>query len=290
MEIVYHLGVHLTDEERIPKLLLKNRAVLQAEGIIVPWPRQYRYLFRDLLGRLGGGPASAEMQDILLDAVMVQDAPARVIFAHENFLGPRSAAVGGGRFYPGADRVAAALRNLFPDTPVGFTLAVRNPATFLPALFAASQPLDYGAFLGGADPAGFRWSEMLARLARAVPGAPVTVWCNEDSPVLWPAVLGAIAGHGGATRLALLDEFPASLLTEDGARRMRSYFAEHPPDSEARRRRAVAAFLERFGRPEAVEVEVDLPGWDEALVGALSAAYDADMEAVAALPGVRFIG
>ena len=35
MEIVYHLGVHLTDGEQIQRTLLKNRTVLAAEGIDV---------------------------------------------------------------------------------------------------------------------------------------------------------------------------------------------------------------------------------------------------------------
>lgn len=290
MEIVYHLGVHLTDEDRLPRLLLRNRALLQEAGIVVPWPRQYRYLFRDLLGRLGGGPASAEMQDLLLDAVMVQDRPERVVFAHENFLAPRSGALSGGRFYPGAGPVAAALRNLFPDTPVGFTLGLRNPATFLPALFAAVQPLDYPTFLGGADPAALRWSEMLGRLVEAVPGCPVTVWCNEDSPLLWPVILRAVAGHPGELALAFADEFAAELMTEEGAQRMRDHFAARPPETEARRREETAAFLEQFARPDALEVELDLPGWTDALVGEITAAYDADMAEVARLPGVTLIG
>ena len=36
MRIVYHLGAHCTDEDRLVRCLLKNRAVLAEAGIAVP--------------------------------------------------------------------------------------------------------------------------------------------------------------------------------------------------------------------------------------------------------------
>ena len=47
MEIVYHLGAHCTDEERLLRCLLKNRGALSAQGIVVPGPARYRNLLRD---------------------------------------------------------------------------------------------------------------------------------------------------------------------------------------------------------------------------------------------------
>ncbi len=38
MEIVYHLGAHCTDEDRLLRCLLKNRGILAQQGIIVPGP------------------------------------------------------------------------------------------------------------------------------------------------------------------------------------------------------------------------------------------------------------
>ena len=42
MRIVYHLGAHCTDDERLMRCLLKNRDVLSAQGIVVPGPSKYR--------------------------------------------------------------------------------------------------------------------------------------------------------------------------------------------------------------------------------------------------------
>lgn len=288
LEIVYHLGVHLTDEDRIQRLLLKNREALAAEGIVVPLPRRYRYVLRDLQNRLAGEKASRETQELVLDSLTPIEAPRRIVFCNENFfcLRPQSLGITHGRFYSTAGGRALALRNLFPDNPVSFTLAIRNPAAFLPALFEAVQPADYAGFIGAADPTRLRWSEMIARLAAAVPDCPITVWCHEDLPVLWPEVLRLVSGHGPQMRLAHVEEFWGQLLEPEGLVRMLAYFADHPPASDARRRRAVAAFLEKFGRPEQLEMEIDLPGWTVEMVEEISRTYEADLVEIAGIPGV----
>jgi hypothetical protein len=289
MEIVYHLGVHLTDEERVPRTLLKNRAVLARERIVVPWPRQYRYIFRDLMNRLGGKKANREMQDLILDGLTTMDDPKRVVFCNENFFCLRPQALGPDQFYPMAGERARRLRYIFPENEVSFFLAVRNPATFVPALYEAVQPSEYESFIGATDPARLAWSEMIARIRESVPDSRITVWCNEDLPVLWPEVLRAVTGHGPDTRLSNLGEFWGQLMVPEGLKRMQSYFADHPPASDERRRRAVAAFLEKFGRPDKIEMEIDLPGWTEEVVEAMTLAYEADLAAIARTPSVTLL-
>lgn len=289
MEIVYHLGVHLTDEERIQRTLIRNRDLLARERIVVPWPRRYRYVLRDLQNRLAGERASRETQELVLDGLTAMDDPQRIVFSNENFFCLRPHAIGGGRFYPMAAERARALRNIFPDAPVSFFVALRNPATFLPALFEAVQPASYDDFIGTTDPTRLRWSELIARLGAALPGCPITVWCHEDLPVLWPEVLRAIAGHAPATQLANLSDLWGQLLEPEGLKRMLDYFRDHPPANDARRRRAIAAFLEKFGRPDALEMEIDLPGWTDETVAAISEDYESDLARIAAMPGVTLL-
>jgi hypothetical protein len=40
------------------------------------------------------------------------------------------------------------------------------------------------------------WSEMLRRLTMTHPDCPVTVWCNEDTPLIWGELLQDIAAVG----------------------------------------------------------------------------------------------
>lgn len=284
MEIVFHVGAHFTDEDQIARVLLKNRAKLAEQGIIVPWARQYRFLFRDLLSRLGGQRASPEMQDMLLDALMAEDEPERVVLLHDEFLSYLPDAVAEGRLYPGGAARLAALRHIFPEIPVSFCLATRNPATFLAAWRAAA-----GSDVAVPDVRELRWSDLVAEVRDAVPDSPVTVWCHEDAPVVWPEILREISGHAEGTALTHLDEILMPLLTDEGFERLTAFLAERPPASPTARRRAVAAFLGRFPRPDALEVEVDLPGLTDELLEEVTAAYDKDLVRIAGMPGVRLL-
>jgi hypothetical protein len=78
-------------------------------------------------------------------------------------------------------------------------------------------------------------------------------------------------------------------MNDIGFARMRSYCAEHPPQSVSQRRRVVTAFLEKFARPDAVEVDIDLPGWTAELVADLTNRYLHDVERIRRLPGVTLL-
>ena len=55
------------------------------------------------------------------------------------------------------------------------------------------------------------------------------------------------------------------------------------------RRRIVAAFLGKFAIDEALEEEIDLPGWTDETVEELTRRYDEDLLDIARIPGVRVI-
>jgi hypothetical protein len=50
-----------------------------------------------------------------------------------------------------------------------------------------------------------------------------------------------------------------------------------------------AVFLEKLHSETAVEVEIDLPGWSQAVVDRMTEAYLEDIEAIRNLPDVTFI-
>lgn len=78
-------------------------------------------------------------------------------------------------------------------------------------------------------------------------------------------------------------------MVRGGLQRMQSYLEAHPPKNETQRRRVVVAFLDKFARPDALEEEVDLPGWTEDYMAQLTEIYDVDCEMIAQLPGVNFL-
>ena len=81
MRIVYHLGAHCTDDDRLIRCLLKNRAVLATQGIVVPPPNRYRTLLRDTAIQLKGAVASADTQALVLDQMMDEDAADRLVLS-----------------------------------------------------------------------------------------------------------------------------------------------------------------------------------------------------------------
>ena len=123
----------------------------------------------------------------------------------------------------------------------------------------------------------------------ANPDVPITVWADEDSPLVWPEVLQAVADLPEGVQLDGTNDLLASLMTTRGLGRMTSYMNARPPASILDRRRIVTAYLERFGRPEALEVNVSLPGWTAEMVARMTENYERDLAIIATLPEVTMI-
>jgi len=287
MQIVYHLGAHCTDDERLLRCLLKNRAVLAAEGIVVPGPARYRTLLRDTAAQLRGQPAGRDTQTLLLDQIMDADRADRLIFSWDNFMGYAQGAIGA-TLYPAAAQRLAAFAQVFPDTRHEFYLALRNPATFLPAMHTKLN-LRGPEAIKAADPARLRWSDLLKAIRKAAPDVPITVWCDEDTPLLWPDVLRAVSGHASETQLADTTDLLSAILRPEGLARMTAYLAQNPGLDPGQRRRVTSVFLDKFALPEAIEQEIAMPGWDEGLISDLSAAYDRDITRIMQIPGVTVL-
>lgn len=289
MKIVYHLGLHCTDEDKLVACLLANAGPLAAEGIIVPDPQRYRTLLRETMSATRGSGVTHDTQESLLDAVMEADEAERLVFSNQAFLGKRQRALGDGVLYPLAEEKVGWMAGLFPDHQVELHLAIRNPATFIPALFERETELSYEQFIVGIEPHKLRWSELVARIRRALPKVPLTVWCDEDTPLIWPEVLRAVSGHAPGTILDGTLDFLAPIMSPDGMTRLKSYIASNPPQTPAQMQRILAAFLDKYALEEAIEIELDLPGWDDEYVDALTQIYDTDVVRIARMKGVTFL-
>ena len=288
MRIVYHLGAHCTDEERLVRCLLKNRQVLGEQGIVVPGPARYRTLLRDTALTLKGQPASRDTQALVLEQIMDEDRAERLILSWENFLSfPQW--VLKSRLYPAAAERVSAFTQIFPEIEAEFHLAIRNPATFLPDLFAKQRDKSFEQFMSDIDPGDIHWSDVIGDMLNANPGVPFTVWCDEDTPLIWPEVLQAVSGHSEGTVLTDAAELLGTIMSPEGLARMNAYMETHPAHTAVQRRRIVSAFLDKFALPDRVEMEVDLPGWTEATVARLTEAYYQDVARIRAMPGVTFI-
>ena len=288
MRIVYHLGAHFTDDERLLRCLLKNRDVLGQNEVVVPGPNRYRRLLRETATKLRGQAASVDEQALILDQIMEEDHANRLILSWESFLSLPNYVMST-KLYPAAGERVRAFCQIFPDIEAEFHLAIRNPASFLPQLYERLKPESYRDFLNGADPFDIYWSEVIERIVDANPGVPLTVWCDEDTPLVWPEVLRAVAGLPEAAQLAGEDDLVASLMSGEGLARMHAYLQSHPPQNATQRRRIVSAFLDKFALPERLEQDLEMPGWTPEMVAEMTTLYDEDVGRIAAMPEITFL-
>ncbi|MGR3540018.1 MAG: hypothetical protein ACU0BS_01130 [Hasllibacter sp.] len=290
MQVAFHLGAHCTDDDKLRRALARSRGALSERGTVVPGPGRYRTLLRETAERLQGKPAPSETERALLDAIVGEgERPERLVLANENFFCTIPRIFEGGTWYAyGGDR-ASALAGLFPSAGIELFLAIRNPATALPALKRRASDRDYATMMHGTDATTLRWSDLVRRLREAVPEARITVWCNEDTPLIWADVLHRLAGLEGEPRLEGEDDLLVELMAPEGLTRYRAYLAKHPPSSDIQRRRIISAFLDKFALPGATEDEADIPGWTEETVETLTAIYDEDVWTIAGMDGVELL-
>jgi hypothetical protein len=289
MQVVFHLGAPCTDLGLLLKSLLKNRARLAADGIVVPPLMRYRPVIKETMRALQGRPAAPEVQDALLDAIVDEARIDRLVLSDARFICINRLVVQGAQIWPMIDRQTKGLRALFPSAAPEFFVGMRNPATLIPALFTASKFKDFGEFTERMQPHAVTWSEMLRRLRMTHPDAPITVWCNEDTPLLWEEILREMADVSNEVPLRGTDDLVGTIMERTGYRRMRRYLEQNPPHSEMQRRRIVGAFLDRYAIDTEIEEELDLPGWSPELVEQMSQAYEDDMEEIARIPGVTLL-
>ena len=120
--------------------------------------------------------------------------------------------------------------------------------------------------LGVDEPCDICWSDTKHAIRNAVPDLTITVWCNEDTPLLWPQIIHELAGLelGGE----ILDEF--DLLNKNSSKenmqRFAAYLKSHPEMTEIQKRRDLFALLNKSALEEKIEEELTLAGWTKNLM------------------------
>jgi len=184
VSVIYHLGAPHTDNEQVTWSLRKDTQLLADNGVLLRRPKEYRPLLSDMLAELKGEAPSIVDQEVLMRAIIKNQQVDRLIMSNSKFMGSPIWMFFGGTFYHNAAKNTADIRNLFPDNPCEFFLGIANPASFIPACFKAQTEKDYEQFICGADLFSVRWSDVIARVQSANPGCSITVWSNEDTPII----------------------------------------------------------------------------------------------------------
>jgi hypothetical protein len=289
MQVILHTGAHYTDDERLMKSLLKNKAGFSGQGVIVPGPGKYRKLLRQTLMAMRTAPADADAREVLLDAILDDEQTDRVILSNTNFFGAPRAAVRRGEIYPAAATRLAHMQQLFPHDDIEVFMGLRDPGSFLPAVFDHSPQDEMEEFLGGVDPRMIKWSDTIRKIRDQVPEVSITVWCNEDTPMIWAQIIRDMAGLEPNVPIEGAYDLLSDIMSSEGMARFESYLESHPNMIEVQRRRVIAAFLDKFALEDEIEEELDLPGWTETLIAEMSEIYEEDVFEISRMPGVQVI-
>lgn len=292
MHIVLHAGAHATDEDRLVRCLLKNSKHLDAIGTAVPEPESYRNILRDTVAAATNSNASAaELQEAgaaLRRTLVPAGGVDRLVISNDSFFGTHKMAVKR-MFYPASCSRLEAMRRLLPDDTIELFFAVRNPATFMPALLEITNFNSIEDLFRGYDPLSFRWSELFERIRAQIPDIPITVWCNEDTPLIWAELIREMGGLDPTQDIEgeydLLDE----IMTQAGMKRFLSYVDSHPGMTQVQKRRVVAAFLDKFLDEDAVEEEYELEGWTSHIIDQMTELYEEDVFTIPRVAGVTLI-
>lgn len=286
MQIVFHLGAHCTDDGLLIRSILRNKALLAKEGVQVPGPMRYRELLGSLSTSLRGEPADTETEAGILEAICNDDTAERIILSNDSFLCRTSVAVGAEGLYPKAEK-SAWLRNTLPSHDVGFALGIRNPAAFLPDI--AKHMTDSTEVMEKLVFDALHWSDVIADISHANPDSEILVWCHEDTPFIWSEIMREVTGHDPFTTLDGEFDMLDTIMTADGMERLTEFLDSRDVSDQSKRRRAVAAFLEAHAIEDEIEAEIDLPGWTDDTVSALTELYEDDVAVIGRMPNVTLI-
>ena len=287
MRIILHAGVQCTDDERLLKTLLRNKETFEKAGVAIPHPKSYRTLLDKMLTNKNNPMTGENFLAIILKDTTVQSHT--VILSNPLFFGSSKEVLGPQQLYPNAVKSTEQFLHLFAEDDVNLYFSIRNPASFLPAVFETSKLSDFSAFLKTKNPLEIRWSEFASRLRKAFPDLPIHIWCNEYSPFIWGQILRQMGQLSAPQNIAGDFDLFAEIISDEGFERFKAYVRTHPSLTPRQLRIVMGAFAEKFGQNDKIIEEIEAPGWDEALVQDLTERYDIDVRSIDKISTVQFI-
>lgn len=286
MQIAFHIGANCTDADQLRKSVLRNAAALLQQGIVIPGSDKYRALLRETIDGLNGAQPAADTREILLDAIIAQDDATRVILTNDNFIAIPKRIFDRGVFYAQTEPKLCGLQRLFPEDELSLFFAIRNPVTFLQDAARLAEPTSLREYLGLLSPMDVRWSDVVKKIKRAAPRARLNVWCTEDAPLIWEDLIRLQTGIPPDDPVQGGFDMVRRVLTPAGLEQIKAL--EMPRDRIARHA-LIGDLIENFAAPDLVEEQITMEEFTPELIGAMSEAYEDDIDVIAAMDGVEMI-
>lgn len=289
MQVVLHCGVYSTDMTQLLDALRANCTEDLPHRTQVSDPEHIRVFLRRLLRTAGGSELSDDARGLIMDVADIPTNTERVILSNPAILGTYRDFAKSGQFFPNAVRYLQTLTSVFQEDEVEICFAMKNPATLLSSVLQAASTDDLERLLGQGDAMQLRWSNLIARIQQNFPQTPITVWYNEDTPLIWRSLLLHF--------LRLPEDAPiqeafmplASLLSEVDLKRFHAYLQKHPGMTISQERRVIATFIDKFVTDDLLDEEINIDGWNQEYVNHLTALYEEDQHVIAGMENVTLI-
>jgi len=289
LSIALHIGAPQTDNGQLVWSLRKDGLELMKEGVLVRRPGLYQKSVKALRQSQAQDFVSDDQKEALLSGIVKTQDAWRVVLSDPEYLGMPAWMLQGGRLFNNAGRNTSALRALFPGHSCEFFLGISNPATVIPAVFKSQLNRPLAQFLSDVDLQSLRWSDVITDILEANPENPLTVWTNEETPMIWPTILQRVTDLPETFGFSGVSDILERIMSDEGLKRMEAHFAEHPEYHEPQREKVRALFLEKFYSEQEVEEEIDLPGWSQELIDEMTQIYLDDIEVIKKIPDLNFI-
>ncbi len=289
MRLAIHAGALFTDDGRFIKFMRANAKILAGFDRYFLGARAYRRVFRDFLETADPSAASSDAP-VALQKLLPQEAPVkRAILTCAQFLGENETCIQDGQFYPGAGHRISRIAQCFPDAPVEVYIGLCNPAGFIPKALIQMSDDQRQNTLKTTDLSCLSWLTMIEDIRDFAPDAKITLWSNEESPLIWGDILCAIADLPEDTPLNRELGFLSSLVSDEGKHEIQDVLRRQDVRSNPKRREALAAILKEYAQPDAIEEDLDLPGWNEEIVASFTELYEQDLARLQSMPDIRFL-
>ncbi|WP_254429841.1 hypothetical protein [Ruegeria atlantica] len=289
MQVAIHAGAAFTDEGRLLRSLQVNGEALAQNGVAFFGPRRYRQVFKPAFQALNSRPPLPDEIELIRSNLPIHPKVKRAIFTSEGFIGERDAALADGQFYPAAGKRLSVLEEAFNDCQLELFLALRNPGSFIPKHLISLSEQAREDVIRNNDLSHLSWVGMIEDIRDFAPGVQITLWCNEDIPLIWGDVVRSVGGLD--LNAPIEDEYDllVSLLTEDGQTHAKAILDQNTTLTRGETRDALTAVLEDHAQRDKMEEELELPGWSDEIIEAFSELYAQDLSELETMAEVRVL-
>ncbi|RLK08292.1 hypothetical protein [Ruegeria conchae] len=289
MQMVIQAGAHFTDHDPLLNLLQAN-VQLVAESHAAFWGmRPFRKIFRPALKPAADRPSHqdtrARFQKLMPQGQQVD----RAILSSALYLGERASIIMDGQFYANAGQRMSYMDHLFSDSSVELFVGLRNPGSFIPKVLMLLSAPEREHIVATTDLSCLSWLAMIEDIRDLAPDVKITLWSNEDSPLILGDIARALVGLPADTQLDQEYALLSSLISDLGKQELKGLREQQRPPNDPIFRGRLAQIFQQHALTGAIEEEVELPGWSEDIIAAFTELYEQDLARLRTMPDLRFL-